>query len=201
MSGYSFTERVRRVIAMAREEAILLRHEYVGTEHILLGLIREGEGLAITVLQNLSASPPEIGDAMLETIAAGRSWSGATELPYTARAKKVLELAMAEAREMHHSYVGTEHLLLGLLAERTGIAAQALTRRGITLENVRAETLRLLGSASSDAGRHTASSAPTVARGGPEPSRIVVELHFRDGSTKRCECRDRREAMTFLMQH
>src|SRR6266571_4715334 len=93
MNGYNFTDRVRKVLQMAREEAARLHHEYVGTEHILLGLIREGEAVA--------AGP---------------------DLPYTSRAKKVLELAMSEARELNHSYVGTEHLLLGLLREEKGIA-------------------------------------------------------------------------------
>ncbi|MFN8646006.1 MAG: ATP-dependent Clp protease ATP-binding subunit [Gemmatimonadales bacterium] len=147
MNGYNFTDRVRKVLQMAREEAARLHHEYVGTEHILLGLIREGEGVAAAVLQNLNVDLEEIQQKIEETVKKGKA-AAATgpDLPYTSRAKKVLELAMTEARELNHSYVGTEHLLLGLLREEKGIAAQVLTDAGVNLEQSRAETLRLLGS-------------------------------------------------------
>jgi ATP-dependent Clp protease ATP-binding subunit ClpC len=146
MNGYNFTERVRKVLAMAREEAARLHHEYVGTEHILLGLIREGEGVAAAVLQNLNVDLEEITAKIEETVKKGKAaQTTGPDLPYTSRAKKVLELAMAEARELTHSYVGTEHLLLGLLREEKGIAAQVLTDAQVTLEQARAETLRLLG--------------------------------------------------------
>ncbi len=146
MNGYNFTERVRKVLAMAREEAARLHHEYVGTEHILLGLIREGEGVAAAVLQNLSVDLDEITLKIEETVKKGKAAQATgPDLPYTSRAKKVLELAMAEARDLNHSYVGTEHLLLGLLREERGIAAQVLTDSGVSLEAARAETLRLLG--------------------------------------------------------
>ena len=146
MNGYNFTERVRKVLAMAREEAARLHHEYVGTEHILLGLIREGEGVAATVLQNLSVELDEIQQKIEETVKKGKAaQTTGPDLPYTSRAKKVLELAMSEARELSHSYVGTEHLLLGLLREEKGIAAQVLTDAGVNLEAARAETLRILG--------------------------------------------------------
>ena len=146
MNGYNFTERVRKVLAMAREEAARLHHEYVGTEHILLGLIREGEGVAAAVLQNLSVDLDEIQQKIEEQVKKGKAAQPTgPDLPYTSRAKKVLELAMAEARELNHSYVGTEHLLLGLLREEKGIAAQVLTESNVTLESARSETLRLLG--------------------------------------------------------
>ncbi|HEY9427128.1 MAG TPA: ATP-dependent Clp protease ATP-binding subunit [Gemmatimonadaceae bacterium] len=146
MNGYNFTERVRKVLAMAREEAARLHHEYVGTEHILLGLIREGEGVAAAVLQNLSVDLDEIQQKIEETVKKGKAAQATgPDLPYTSRAKKVLELAMAEARELNHSYVGTEHLLLGLLREEKGIAAQVLTEIGVNLDAARTETLRLLG--------------------------------------------------------
>src|SRR5213592_1942825 len=122
MNGYNFTDRVRKVLQMAREEAARLHHEYVGTEHILLGLIREGEGVAAAVLTNLNVDLEEIQQKIEETVKKGKA--AAADLPYTSRAKKVLELAMSEARELNHSYVGTEHLLLGLLREEKGIAAQ-----------------------------------------------------------------------------
>src|SRR5918998_5580516 len=146
MNGYNFTERVRKVLAMAREEAARLHHEYVGTEHILLGLIRGGEGVAAAVLQNLSVDLDDIQQKIEETVKKGKAATATgPDLPYTSRAKKVLELAMSEARELNHSYVGTEHLLLGLLREEKGIAAQVLTDAGVNLDAARAETLRILG--------------------------------------------------------
>ena len=146
MNGYNFTERVRRVLQMAREEAQRLHHEYVGTEHILLGLIREGEGVAAAVLQNLNVDLDEVQQKIEETVKKGKAVQATgPDLPYTSRAKKVLELSMSEARELNHSYVGTEHLLLGLLREEKGIAAQVLTESGVNLDAARTETLRLLG--------------------------------------------------------
>ncbi len=150
MSGYNFTDRVRKVLQMAREEAARLHHNYVGTEHMLLGLIREGEGVAAAVLTNLGVDLDEVQLRIEETVKTMRKGKSVTppgpELPYTSRAKKVLELAMTEGRELNHSYVGTEHLLLGLLREEKGIAAMVLTDAGVSLEQARAETLRLLGS-------------------------------------------------------
>jgi ATP-dependent Clp protease ATP-binding subunit ClpC len=163
MNGYNFTERVRKVLAMAREEAARLHHEYVGTEHILLGLIREGEGVAAAVLQNLSVDLDEIQQKIEETVKKGKAaQTTGPDLPYTSRAKKVLELAMSEARELNHSYVGTEHLLLGLLREEKGIAAQVLTDTGVNLEAARTETLRLLGTEMPQGG--------TTAQAGNQPA-------------------------------
>ncbi len=144
--NYNFTDRVRKVLAMAREEAIRLQHDYVGTEHILLGLIREGEGVAAAVLTNLSVDLEQIQERIEESVRRGKATIALGELPYTSRAKKVLEFAMAEARELNHSYVGTEHLLLGLLREEKGIAAEVLNQLGVTLEEARRQTLKLLGS-------------------------------------------------------
>ncbi len=157
MNGYNFTERVRKVLQMAREEAQRLHHEYVGTEHILLGLIREGGGVAAAVLQNLNVDLDEIQQKIEDTVKKGKAGpTTAPDLPYTSRAKKVLELAMSEARELSHSYVGTEHLLLGLLREEKGIAAQVLTDAGINLDAARTETLRLLGTEMPSAGASAA---------------------------------------------
>src|SRR6202158_5671281 len=153
MNSYHFTERGRKVLAMAREEASRLHHEYVGTEHILLGLIREGEGVAAAVLNNLSVDLDEIQQKIEDTVKKGKAaQTTGPDLPYTSRAKKVLELAMSEARELNHSYVGTEHLLLGLLREEKGIAAQVLTDAGVNLDAARAETLRILGTEMPQAG-------------------------------------------------
>ena len=144
--NYNFTDRVRKVLAMAREEAIRLQHDYVGTEHILLGLIREGDGVASAVLITLNVDLEQIHERVEESIQKGKATIALGELPYTSRAKKVLEFAMAEARNFNHSYVGTEHLLLGLLREEKGIAAQVLNSLGVTVEEARGETLRLLAS-------------------------------------------------------
>jgi ATP-dependent Clp protease ATP-binding subunit ClpC len=184
MNGYNFTERVRKVLAMAREEAERLRHEYVGTEHILLGLIREGEGVAAAVLQNLSVDLDEIQQKIEDTVKKGKA-AAATgpDLPYTSRAKKVLELAMAEARDLTHNYVGTEHLLLGLLREEKGIAAQVLTDAGINLDAARAETLRLLGtdmpqSGSAAAATAGSAAAPASMAKGEKKSKTPALDHF-----------------------
>jgi carboxymethylenebutenolidase len=147
MNGYNFTERVRKALAMAREEAARLRHEYTGTEHILLGLIREGEGVASVVLERLGVDAAKLQARLEEVVQQGRSSAhSGPDLPYTSRAKKVLELAMSEALELHHSYVGTEHILLGLLREDKGIAAQVLQEAGLTLDRTRAEVLTVVGS-------------------------------------------------------
>jgi DNA-binding transcriptional regulator YhcF (GntR family) len=139
---YNFTDRTRKVLAMSREEAIRMGHEYVGTEHMLLAMLREGHGVSNAVLDELGIDPVAIEDAIGKMVRHGRAVIGKGELPYTSRAKKVLEFAMAEARELNHSYVGTEHLLLGLVREERGIAAQVLTGAGLTLEAARASVLR-----------------------------------------------------------
>lgn len=141
---------------MAREEAARLHHDYVGTEHILLGLTREGEGVAATVLQNLKVDTDALERAIDAMVRTGkRAQTTGPDLPYTSRAKKVLELGMDEAREVGHSYVGTEHLLLGLLREQKGIAAQVLGDAGVTVENARAEMLRILGTETEPGRRRT----------------------------------------------
>lgn len=143
MNGYNFTERVRRVLANGREESARLHHEYVGTEHMLLGLVREEQSVAVMVLRNLSIDLTVIRESIEGIVKRGRAdLPAGTDLPYTARAKKVLELSMTEARELGHNYVGTEHLLLGLLREEKGIAAQALAQAGVTLDAVRTSVAR-----------------------------------------------------------
>lgn len=165
--NYNFTDRVRKVLAMAREEAIRLQHDYVGTEHILLGLTREGEGVAAAVLMNLNVDLEQIHERIEESVKKGKATIALGELPYTSRAKKVLEYAMAEARELNHSYVGTEHLLLGLLREEKGIAAQVLNSLGLSLDDARNETLKLLGSDVNPT--PPASSGGPPLGGGPSP--------------------------------
>jgi ATP-dependent Clp protease ATP-binding subunit ClpC len=208
MNGYNFTERVRKVLAMSREEAVRLRHEYVGTEHMLLGLLREPDGVAITVLQSFSVGLEDLSQKVEESIERSRSADASrTDLPYTSRAKKVLELAMSEARELHHSYVGTEHLLLGLLREEKGIAAQVLNAAGVTLDAARAETLRLLGTERGDEQsekeervrqRFFAWLRPDSSSPGPAPRAVAIELRHADGWTLRKEFRTTAEAIEFL---
>ena len=156
---------------MAREEAIRLQHDYVGTEHLLLGLIREGEGVAAVVLQNLSVDLDQIHERVEEAVREGKATIALGELPYTSRAKKVLEFAMTEARDFNHSYVGTEHLLLGLLREEKGIAAQVLNSLGVTLDEARSETIKVLGAdvtPSEPAGIGAGDVIPGEASGAPK---------------------------------
>ena len=179
--NYNFTDRVRKVLAMAREEAIRLQHDYVGTEHILLGLIREGEGVAAAVLTNLNVDLDQIHESVDASVRKGKATIALGELPYTSRAKKVLEFAMAEARDFNHSYVGTEHLLLGLLREEKGIAAQVLNSLGVTLEEARGETLKVLGSdvsPSEPAGIGGGSPGTPSAKQGEKKSKTPALDHF-----------------------
>ncbi len=177
--NYNFTDRVRKVLAMAREEAVRLQHDYVGTEHILLGLIREGDGVAAEVLRSLAADLDELLRLVEENIRPGKASASIGELPYTTRAKKVLEYAMAEARELNHSYVGTEHLLLGLLREEKGLAAKVLGELGIGLEEARAEMLKLLGTEGALA-EPGSSPTPAVPRGESKSKTPALDHFCRD---------------------
>src|SRR5690606_29887840 len=123
-----FTERAQKVLALSQEEAIRLGHGNIGTEHILLGLVREGEGIAAKALYGLSLSPDKIQKEVEKRI--GRGDENSQNIHYTPRAKKVIELSMDEARKLGHSYVGTEHILLGLIREGEGVAARVLTNLG-----------------------------------------------------------------------
>ncbi len=142
-----FTERARKVIILAKEEARRFNHDYIGTEHILLGLIREGEGVASTVLQKLGLSLENIRLEIEKLVQPGPSTQIIGDIPFTPRAKKALELAAEEARSLGHNYIGTEHLLLGLIREGEGIASQVLLNLGLELNTVRSEVMELLGSA------------------------------------------------------
>src|SRR3954471_16786002 len=154
-----FTERARRVLTLAQEEAQRFNHNYIGTEHLLLGLVREGEGVAAKVLANLGVELNKVRSAVEFIIGRGdRAVLG--EIGLTPRAKKVIELAVDEARRLNHHYIGTEHLLLGLVREGEGIAAGVLESLGVNLERVRAETTRIL-SQSMPQGQHTGARTPT----------------------------------------
>ncbi len=141
-----FTERARKVILLAKEEAKRFNHDYIGTEHILLGLIREGEGVAAAVLQSLGLSLDRIRLEVEKLVQPGPSTMVSGDIPFTPTAKKVLDLATEEARALGHNYIGTEHLLLGLIREGEGVASQVLLNLGLDLQKVRSEILELLGS-------------------------------------------------------
>jgi ATP-dependent Clp protease ATP-binding subunit ClpC len=138
-----FTDRARRVVVLAQEEARMLNHNYIGTEHILLGLIHEGEGVAAKALESLGISLEAVRQQVEEIIGQGQS-APTGHIPFTPRAKKVLELSLREALQLGHNYIGTEHILLGLIAEGRGVGAQVLVRRGASLERVRVEVASLL---------------------------------------------------------
>src|SRR6478735_9368786 len=140
-----FTDRARKVMQLANQEAQRFNHEYVGTEHVLLGLIKEGSGVAATVLRNMDVDLRKIRNEIEKIVQAGPEMVTMGKLPQTPRAKKVIEYAIEEARNLNHNYVGTEHLLLGLLREQEGVAAQVLMNLSLKLEEVREEVLNLLG--------------------------------------------------------
>ncbi len=141
-----FTERARKVIILAKEEAKRFNHDYIGTEHILLGLIKEGESVAAAVLQNLGLSLDTIRLEVEKLVQFGPSTIVSGDIPFTPKAKKVIELAMDEARRLGHNYIGTEHLLLGLIKEGEGVASHVLMNLGLNLNKVRSEVIKLLGS-------------------------------------------------------
>jgi ATP-dependent Clp protease ATP-binding subunit ClpC len=145
-----FTDRARKVMALAREEAKKFNHEYIGTEHILLGLVKEGSGVAANVLQNLDIDLKKIRLEIEKIVQTGPDLVSVGQLPFTPRVKKVLEYAIEEARAMGHNYIGTEHQLLGLLREQEGVAAQVLLNLGVKLDDVREEVIELLGSESAE---------------------------------------------------
>src|SRR5438046_933223 len=141
-----FTDRARRVVVLAQEEARMLNHNYIGTEHILLGLIHEGEGVAAKALESLNISLEAVRQQVEEIIGQGQA-APTGHIPFTPRAKKVLELSLREALQLGHNYIGTEHILLGLIREGEGVAAQVLQKLGADLNRVRQQvTEELSGS-------------------------------------------------------
>jgi len=140
-----FTDRARKVLGLSRQEALRLNHDYIGTEHILLGLVLEGSAVAADVLKNLAVDPKRIQQGVERLVTRGKAPPTMGALPFTTRAKTVLELALEEASNLDHNCIGTEHLLLGLIREEEGIAAQVLRDLNVLLEDVREEVLQLLG--------------------------------------------------------
>ncbi len=145
-----FTDRARNVVVLAQEEARLLRHNYIGTEHLLLGLLREGNGVAAKVLESLGISLETIRVQVEEIIGQGQT-APRGHIPFTPRAKKVLELSWREAKKLRHNYIGTEHVLLGLLREGNGVGAQLLVKLGADHARVRGQVLGLLTGGSQEA--------------------------------------------------
>jgi len=170
-----FTERARKVLVLAKEEARRFNHDYIGTEHILLGLIREGEGVACAVLQNLGIDLNRLRKELERLISPGSIATIGGDLPFTPRAKKALELAAEEARNLGHNYIGTEHILLGLLREEEGLAAQVLYSLGVDLRKVREEIASLLGGSSHSISSQTTSRTPALDSFGRDLTRLAKE--------------------------
>ncbi|HET7482927.1 MAG TPA: ATP-dependent Clp protease ATP-binding subunit [Actinomycetota bacterium] len=166
-----FTDRARRVVVLAQEEARLLNHNYIGTEHILLGLIHEGEGVAAKALESLGISLEKVRQQVEEIIGAGQS-PPSGHIPFTPRAKKVLELSLREALQLGHNYIGTEHILLGLIREGEGVAAQVLVKLGADLGRVRQQVIQLLS------GYSGAKEGAGAGAGGEAPSGSLVLDQF-----------------------
>ena len=168
-----FTDRARKVMALANQEAQRFNHEYIGTEHILLGLVKEGSGVGANVLKNMDVDLRKVRLEVEKLVKAGPEMVTMGRLPQTPRAKKVIEYAIEEARNLNHNYVGTEHLLLGLLREHDGVAAQVLMNLGLKLEEVREEVLNLLGAGaeSEESSSASPSSQGATPAGGPGEAR------------------------------
>jgi ATP-dependent Clp protease ATP-binding subunit ClpC len=139
-----FTDRARRVVVRAQEEARALNHDFIGTEHILLGLVGEGQGLAAKALESLGIRLETVRERVEDIVPPGQVEVRTGHIPFTPRAKKVLELSLSEAKLLGHRYIGTEHILLGLLREGEGVAAQVLTGLGADLDGVRERVIQLL---------------------------------------------------------
>jgi ATP-dependent Clp protease ATP-binding subunit ClpC len=161
-----FTDRAKKVMNLARQEAQRFNHEYLGTEHVLLGLVQEGSGVAASVLRNMEVDLAKIRTEVEKLVKSGPSMVTMGQLPFTPRAKKVLELSMEEAGNLGHNYIGTEHLLLGLIKENEGIAAKVLTNLGVKLEDVREEVLEFLGAEPSEEEEEESSEASISGAGG-----------------------------------
>jgi ATP-dependent Clp protease ATP-binding subunit ClpC len=164
-----FTERARQVVVLAQEEARTLKHNYIGTEHILLGLLREEEGLAARVLESLDITVERVRAQVVRIVGSGEEVTSG-QIPFTPRAKKVLELALREALSLGHNYIGTEHILLGLVRENEGVAARILLDFDADAEKIRNEIIRMLsgpGGRRQGQGSGQGASAGAAAAGGP----------------------------------
>ena len=176
-----FTDRARRVVVLAQEEARLLNHNYIGTEHILLGLIHEGEGVAARALEGMGISLESVRSQVVEIIGQGAQ-APTGHIPFTPRAKKVLELSLREALQLGHNYIGTEHILLGLIREGEGVAAQVLQKLGAELHKVRQSVIQLLSGqqGESEEGRSESTSTGGRSRGESSSGSTVLDQFGRN---------------------
>jgi ATP-dependent Clp protease ATP-binding subunit ClpA len=188
-----FTDRARRVVVLAQEEARMLNHNYIGTEHILLGLIHEGEGVAAKALESLGISLDAVRQQVEEIIGQGQQ-APSGHIPFTPRAKKVLELSLREALQLGHNYIGTEHILLGLIREGDGVAAQVLMKLGADLSRVRQQVIQLLHGRGGAAEEAEAGTGPGPAgRIVSRERRLLAELRKRvDAIDARLSAAERR---------
>ena len=198
MTGYDFNSRVRGALIKAREDARRRHHEYVGTEHLLLGLLAEEDTLVVDVLENLGVRPIDLQMAVERMITEGRP-SGrrqTPDLPYTARARVVLDQAISAAHEFGDGYVGTQHLLLGLIREKQGVAARAMTAAGLTEPELLREAVRLLQ------GEAVAAmiDVPKSQSDTQIPLSIAVEVHYGDGSMAKKIFTSKDDAIGFLRE-
>ena len=200
LAGYDFTNRVRGALIKAREEAHRRNHEYVGTEHLLLGLLAEDDTLVMDVLENLGANPLSIQIAINQMTEDGQptAKSRIPDLPYTARARVVLDQSISVAHEFGDGYVGTQHLLLGLIRERHSIAAKALGIAGLTEAALRREIVRLLQ------GEGVAAALEAEAKPNIEekhvPLSVAVEIRYEDGTLAKRIFTSNDDAIVFLRE-
>jgi ATP-dependent Clp protease ATP-binding subunit ClpC len=172
-----FTERARRVVVLAQEEARMLNHNYIGTEHILLGLIREGEGVAAKALESLGISLEAVRQQVKEIIGRGQQ-APSGHIPFTPRAKKVLELSLRESDGLDQNFIGTEHILLGLIREGSGVAAQVLVKLGADLDRARQQVVQLL---------HAPAGEDLIGEGSPLPDDPLTRVDWLDRRLARIE--------------
>src|SRR5215210_6211864 len=172
-----FTDRARRVVVLAQEEARMLSHNYIGTEHILLSLIHEGEGVAAKALESLEISLEAVPGQVEDIIGQGQQ-APSGHVPCPPRAKKVLELSLREALQLGHNYIGTEHILLGLIREGEGVAAQVLVKLGADLSRVRQQVIQLLSGYQGPQGGQEKAAASAGSQAGETPSGSLVLDQF-----------------------
>ena len=189
-----FTDRARKVMALANQEAQRFNHEYIGTEHVLLGLVKEGSGVGANVLKNLDVDLRKVRLEVEKLVKSGPEMVTMGKLPQTPRAKKVIEYAIEEARNLNHNYVGTEHLLLGLLREQDGVAAQVLMNLGLKLYEVREVVLNLLCAGGSGPDESVGGGAAEVRRNGCSKGMRGVHGPLRLGMSERLRKNSRGES-------
>src|SRR5437879_8881875 len=171
----AFNDRARRVVVLAQEEARMLNHNYIGTEHILLGLIHEGEGVAAKALESLGIALEGVRQQVEEIIGQGQQ-APSGHIPFTPRAKKVLELSLREALQLGHNYIGTEHIRLGLIREGDGVAAQVLVKLGADLSRVRQQVIQLLSGYSGAKGAPEQQGPPAAGESQPTGSLVLDQF-------------------------